>query len=339
MAAAGPRILILRFSSLGDVVLASSLLDGVLAAEPRARIVFATKQSFAPLFAADPRLERVEALAEGRGAFRALLRRLEAFDADWILDAHGSLRSRALTAFLPPAQLRRVQKDAWQRLAFVHLRHRNSALRRHQLDRFAALLENGQARPPRLHVAPQAAAAARARLGNAAWIAVAPGARHATKQWHPERFAQVTRQLCERHGARALIVGNANERVLCADLTAAIGSPALDLCAQLELDALAAHLAQCRLLLCNDSGLLHMAEAVGTPVLAVFGPTSREFGFFPSLPESRVIEHALACRPCSRTGSRPCHMPERWCMNRSTPELVASQLELQWQRIVSAASS
>lgn len=338
MATAQPRILILRFSSLGDVVLASSLFDGVRVEFPTASLVFTTKESFAPLFAHDPRLSAVEALAPGPGGFRDLWRRLERFEPDAIVDAHASLRSLALVALLPPVPVRRIAKDSWQRLAFVYLRLRSEALQRHQLDRLAALLEKGTPRPPRLHLHPPTIAAATARLGNEAWIAVAPGARHATKQWDAARFAHTTRELCKRHGARALVVGSPAERELCAQVAMAIGAAALDLSGQLRLDELAAHLAACRLLLCNDSGLLHVAEAVGTPVLALFGPTSREFGFYPVLPQSRVVEHALPCRPCSRTGARACHMPERWCMTRSTADLVGSQLELQWQRLDRASS-
>ena len=152
-----PRILILRFSSLGDVVLASSLLEILRKHQPGARIVLATKAAYAPLFAEDPRIERVEAL--DRRGFGDLLRRLEDFEADWILDAHGSLRSRLLCALLPPAKMDRIAKDGWQRLAFVHARLRTRALRLHQLDRYAALV-GAPAAPPR--VFPSAAAQARA---------------------------------------------------------------------------------------------------------------------------------------------------------------------------------
>jgi heptosyltransferase-2 len=83
-------------------------------------------------------------------------------------------------------------------------------------------------------------------------------------------------------------------------------------------------LAECRLLLTNDSGLLHVAEAVGTPVVALFGPTVREFGYFPLLPASRVLEKSLECRPCSRNGKRPCHRGDLACLRDITPDQVAA---------------
>jgi ADP-heptose:LPS heptosyltransferase len=81
-----------------------------------------------------------------------------------------------------------------------------------------------------------------------------------------------------------------------------------------DLLELAQDLADSDRLLCNDSGLLHLAEAVGTPVVALFGPTTRAWGYFPLDPRSRVIETELACRPCSRNGGRPCRLQHRLCM-------------------------
>lgn len=75
-------------------------------------------------------------------------------------------------------------------------------------------------------------------------------------------------------------------------------------------------LARCRVAVTNDSGLLHLSEAVGTPVVALFGPTVRAFGYFPLLASSLALERELDCRPCSRTGSRPCHRGDLACLDR-----------------------
>jgi heptosyltransferase-2 len=69
-----------------------------------------------------------------------------------------------------------------------------------------------------------------------------------------------------------------------------------------------------------------MAEAVGTPVLALFGPTVREFGYFPIRPGSRVMERSLDCRPCSRNGKRPCHRGDLACLRDIPPDEVLAAL-------------
>jgi heptosyltransferase-2 len=94
----------------------------------------------------------------------------------------------------------------------------------------------------------------------------------------------------------------------------------------LSLVEVARELARCRALATNDSGLLHLAEATGTPVLAFFGPTVRAFGYFPRLPRSRVLEHEIACRPCSRNGKRPCHRGDLACLENIAPATAVAAL-------------
>ena len=85
-------------------------------------------------------------------------------------------------------------------------------------------------------------------------------------------------------------------------------------------------LSECSRLVTNDSGLLHVAEAVGTPVLAFFGPTVREFGYYPVLAGSREMEKTLDCRPCSRNGKRPCHRKDLACLRDISPTEAYSVL-------------
>ena len=72
------------------------------------------------------------------------------------------------------------------------------------------------------------------------------------------------------------------------------------------------------------------AEELKLPVVAVFGPTVRAWGYFPLDPRSRVVEKDVACRPCSKAGERPCRQPETWCLTRSTVDEVTSVVEDAW---------
>jgi heptosyltransferase-2 len=145
----------------------------------------------------------------------------------------------------------------------------------------------------------------------------------------------VGRRLAGERAARVVVVGGPGEESLCEQVASGIEG-ARPLAGPLPLDRLAGLLARCTSTLCNDSGLMHLSEAVNTPVVAVFGPTSRELGFYPTHPDSVVIEQDVPCRPCSRTGARPCHQPQNWCMTWSTADLVRSRLEAQWERILQA---
>jgi ADP-heptose:LPS heptosyltransferase len=102
---------------------------------------------------------------------------------------------------------------------------------------------------------------------------------------------------------------------------------AVSLAGELDLLATAAALVHCEVVVTNDSGLLHVAEAVGRPVVALFGPTSPQFGYAPFRPDSRLLRRPPPCSPCSKNGARPCHRPTHACMDDMPPDWVASEVE------------
>jgi heptosyltransferase-2 len=92
----------------------------------------------------------------------------------------------------------------------------------------------------------------------------------------------------------------------------------------------AALLQLCHLLLSNDSGLMHMATALRVPVVAIFGPTVQEFGFYPFKASAQVVSTALACRPCSTKGSTRCPRGHHQCMQQVTVAQVLAAASKLW---------
>jgi ADP-heptose:LPS heptosyltransferase len=294
-------------------------------------VTWVTKEEFAPLLREDPRVHRLVELRRGASLF-ALAQCLEPLRFDLILDAHGSLRSRMLPWLLQPVPIRRLAKDTPARLWRLATGRRTSALRRRMTDRLLDLLDTGpiQARP-RIVVPGRAERVAGELLGgDRPWLAVAPGARHGPKRWPVERFAAVVRRFQQEHESGVVILGGPGEEELGARIARDAAGPCVDWTGLRDLAELAGVLQRSRWLLCNDSGLLHLSEAVGTPVLALFGPTSRDWGYFPLDERSAVVDHELECRPCSRNGARACRLPEQLCMTRSTVDLVYATLEERW---------
>ena len=124
-------------------------------------------------------------------------------------------------------------------------------------------------------------------------LALAPGARWPTKRWPVERFAAVAEALALAQGAGVVILGGAEDAALAAALCQRLSVPVLDSTGQLSLMHTAALLQRCRLLLSNDSGLMHLATALQVPVVAIFGPTVQEFGFYPFHATSTGHQHPL----------------------------------------------
>jgi heptosyltransferase-2 len=162
--------------------------------------------------------------------------------------------------------------------------------------------------------------------GSERFLTVAPGASRPTKRWPVQGFIAAAGEAAGPHLTVAVLGDDKDHEVaqrLVHGLSAA-GTRAVDLTGRLSLLGSAAVIERARALLTNDSGLMHVADALDVPLAAVFGPTSRELGFFPSGPNARVIERTgLACRPCTLHGDQSCPRGHHACMLELAPDEVA----------------
>ena len=149
------------------------------------------------------------------------------------------------------------------------------------------------------------------------FFALAPGARWGTKRWpfYPDLAAALTEPL--------VVLGGADDAGLGAAIVARAPARSWNAAGNLPLTVSAALLERAALLVTNDSAPLHLATALGIPVVAVFGPTVAAFGFGPVWPGDRVIEHpALSCRPCHHHGPETCPLSHHRCMREIGVEQV-----------------
>jgi lipopolysaccharide heptosyltransferase II len=331
------RILVVRLSSLGDIVLTSSFLRSCAEHFPEALVSFVVREDLVDVAAALPNVARVVAVRRDLSlqGLLALASQLALDGYDHVFDLHHSMRARILVRGMHGELRPGFSKQEVPRWALVHL-HRDV------YDRFGGarslrerLLEplRRMGLEPRLHATelrlPAEArerAAAALRAGGArpgeTLLALAPGSRWPSKCWPAERYAALVERLASRPDLRFVLTGGESERSLA--YIAALGAPkrCIDLCGRLDMIGTAAALERCSMLVGNDSGLLHVAEAVGRPVVAFFGPTAPQFGYLPYLDESRVLRQPPPCSPCSKNGSRPCFRPTHECMENITVEVA-----------------
>ena len=324
------RILVLRLSSLGDVILCSSFLRSLHEHFPEASIDFVVRQDLEPVAAMLPRVERIIAIGRD-SSLAALLGRsgeLAARNYEHVFDLHQSMRSRLLVSRMRGRVRPGFGKQLLPRWALVHL-HRDwygrfggaRSLRERMLEPLRQLGLPARLQPTELRV-PEGARREAATLlersvpSASRWIGVVPGARWPSKRW--TGFAELVPALASDAGSAFAVLGSQEDAPLASAVARAAGSRAVSLAGRLDLAGTAAVLALCDLVITNDSGLLHMAEAVGRPVLAFFGSTSPAFGYAPYRPESRFLYHPPRCSPCSKNGSRPCHRPTHECMHDIT---------------------
>jgi heptosyltransferase-2 len=145
-------------------------------------------------------------------------------------------------------------------------------------------------------------------------VSIAAGSKWPTKQWGLDKFVELTRRLIEDRDIHIVLHGNTEERRDAEVIVGLFPGRVTNLAGHVGILESAAVIERSAVFVGNDSGLMHLSEAVGTPVVALFGPTVEQFGYFPSLPSSKVVERALPCRPCSRNGRRPCPRGSQECL-------------------------
>ncbi len=328
-----PASLVVQTSFLGDVVLTTPLVRELAARGPVDVVV---RPDAAAVLAGHPDVRRVVVYDKrgrdaGLGGLWRLARRLRAggpYAAAYM--AQGSPRSAAL-ALLAGCGVR-VGFDTSRQARALYTRVVRFRRDRHHAERLWALARPDDAPSaaqvrPRLHPGAGERAAVDALLGDfggaGGFVAVAPGSVWATKRWpfYPELGAALA-------GAwPVVVVGGPGDRELAAAVVAACPpGRALDATGRLSLLASAELLGRARLLVTNDSAPLHLASAVGTPTLALFGPTVPAFGFGPLAPGSATAGvDDLPCRPCDAHGPRVCPLGHWRCMREQGPDAVAAR--------------
>ena len=326
--------LVIQTAFLGDVVLTTPLLAALAARHGPVDVV--TTPAAAPLVETHPAVRRVvpydkRGRDRGWAGLRALARRLRSEHYERAYLPHRSLRTAAL-ALLARVPVRIGFHDGWP---FFYTEVRRHPPEGHEVDRLLALAEQPSAAyAPTLHPTPEDVRVAGAVLKaagideGAPFVAVAPGSIWGSKRW--PYYGELASRLT---GVTVVVVGGPEDAGLGEEIVRAVAggtgqSKAVNVCGKLTLRQSAALIGRARVLVTNDSAPLHVATAMGTPIVALFGPTLPEFGFSPI----RVGDVALGvagldCRPCSRHGPPSCPLGHHRCMRDLGPEAVTAAIE------------
>ncbi|HEX9780913.1 MAG TPA: lipopolysaccharide heptosyltransferase II [bacterium] len=308
-------ILVIRLDRLGDVVLSTPVLRVLRRARPESRLAVMVRPPCRDVVEAHPDVDEV-ILYDKEGAHRsaaatiAFARALRGrFDAALVL--HPSNRSHWIPWLAGiPVRIGYDRKSGW--LLTHRMPHRKQEGERHEAAYTLELVRPLGIEPPAVAeasvpVSPEAFRRVGAVLSEAGIgpevrpLAVHPSASCVSKRWMPERFAAVADRLAGDLGERIVLVGGKPDAVHAAATASAMRAPAVNLAGRLTVAELIALLSRCRLLLSNDSGPVHLAAAVGTPVVDIFGRNQR--GLSPlrwgPLGDGHVILHKeVGCVTC-----------------------------------------
>lgn len=323
--------LVIQTSFLGDTVLTTPLL--VQLARRGAVDVVVTPAS-AALLANHPAVRRIIAYDKrgadrGLAGFLAIGRRLREEHYDVAFLAQGSLRSGALALLSRAPSRVGFDTSAGRWFYTKRVEYRDDLHHAARLLRLAR--PNGRPATfdeltPSLYPGDAERSAVDGVLREAGvrsgdvLVAVAPGSVWGTKRW--PYYAELATMLAAR--ARVVVIGGAEDKELASAIVAA-APQAIDATGKLSLLASAELIGRAAVIVTNDSAPLHLASAMGTPTVAIFGPTVPAFGFGPLAPSSTVAGHeALPCRPCDRHGPERCPLGHHKCMHELDAAGIAS---------------
>ena len=318
--------LVIQTAFLGDVVLSTPLLSAL--AERHGAVDVVTTPLAAPLLETHPAVRQVfpydkRGADRGWGGLRSLARRLreQAYAQAYL--PHRSLRSAAL-AMLARIPARIGFAGGW---SFLYTEARPKPRTGHETDRLLALA-NGAPGLYRPHLRPTSEDQQVADgLISGDFVALAPGSIWGSKRW--PYYAELASKLA----AAVVVVGGPDDAALGNEIVRAVEggqgrSRAVNACGRLTLRQSAALIGRATLLVTNDSAPLHLATAMGTPVVSLFGPTVTEFGFGPLRSGDVALGvEGLECRPCSPHGPPACPLGHHRCMRELTVSAVLAAIE------------
>ena len=337
------RILVRAPNWIGDAVMAVPTLSALRARFPESRITLLAKPPVAALFEHHPAIDRlwvyespgrhagwiglwrlIRSIREGRFDLAFLLQ--NAFEAALITAAAGIPERVGYAAdgrrFLLTESLDKKSAPRHQREAYLHLMALVGSPGRFERSPYLAITEKER----------QAASDFLVAEGIERWeqvIGINPGAAYgSSKRWDPARFAAAADRLLERHPARAVIFGGPAEAAIAEEVRGRMRHPAAVAAGKTTVRMMMALIARCRLFITNDSGPMHIASAVGVPVVAVFGPTNPD-ATSPAGADDLIVRNKVECAPCTH---RECPIDHR-CMTGVSVEAVVEAAERQLARL------
>lgn len=310
------KILIIRLSSLGDILLTTPVIRAISKKHPNSQIDYVVKRQYSSSLQYNPHISTMY-LYEKKKA-KSIKDQISKVKYDLVIDLQNNLRSCALTFGLG-TEIKRFKKPTFKKLLLVWtkinlLKEIKPIPMRYAETATLQLDDNGLDLFIPENINPKL-------ITGKKYIGICPGAKHFTKRWPEKYFIELGNRFSSQNFA-VVIFGGKEDQELCKAISSKI-KDSINLCNNDDLLQTARDMKQCQHIICNDSGLMHTATAVGVRITAIFGSSVSEFGFIPYLADNSILENnSLSCRPCSHIGRSSCPLTHFKCMKEIKPNTV-----------------
>ncbi len=316
------NILIIRLSSLGDALLTIPVIKSLKRNFSDKNFSFVINKNYADAIRFNPYLKSIYEYDKNNP--QAAIEELKKQNFDFVIDLQNNRRSKKITravnlnftAFKKPTLnkflLVNFKINRFEKIKSIPELYAGSIDEKLAVsyEDFEFFLPDGKAEwKPRKNK-----------------ICICPGAQHFTKRYPVEYFIEFS-EYAASDGFEIVALGGSSDKQICAEIsekTAVVKNKSVDD----DLFALAREMQTCEVAICNDSGLMHLATAIGVPVIAIFGSSVKEFGFAPFTSRSLLLENnSLSCKPCSHIGRESCPKGHFKCMKEIKPKYLFEEFK------------
>jgi lipopolysaccharide heptosyltransferase II len=328
------KILVVRLSSIGDIILTTPLLRSLKNKFPQAYITYLIKKQFAELLADSPYIDDLITFdkRDGFGGLKRIKSYLATQRFDIYIDIHKNWRSRYLGFGMHAKKNRTYSKYIFKRTLLIcfkiNLYKRIIPVYERYFEAVSDFGIQYDGLGTQISVPDNKSEKVKEILTatgysfNDPLVIICPSATYTNKRWKKDGFIETAQYLIQHQSAYIVILGGREDMYICSQIASAIGKRAVSMAGMLSLSESAALLKFGFLIIANDSGLLHLAQSQKRPVIGIYGPTTRELGYYPIEGNSTVIEAKVGCRPCTHNGLNRCPRKHFRCMNDITSERV-----------------
>jgi len=323
------KILIVRFSSIGDIVLTSSVVRCVKQQLPNSEIHFLTKQAFRSVVEHNPNIDKVITI---QSSIKEITSELKEENYDQIVDLHNNLRTRSLSLRLrrPTTRFPKLNWEKWKLVKFK----KDSMPDVHVVERYfeavrkLGVTSDGKRGDFPIPQSENVDVKAHFGIDAGAFIALVIGAKFGTKQLPIDKLVE----LIDLSKEPVLLIGGPDDQQLGEEIVKKVDHPnTFNSCGKFSILGSASILKQSRIVVTNDTGMMHIAACFDVPIISIWGNTVPELGMYPYRPNeaSSYSIHevkGLNCRPCSKIGYAECPKGHFDCMMKQDLDSIVGKL-------------
>jgi ADP-heptose:LPS heptosyltransferase len=319
------KFLIIRFSSIGDIVLTTPVVRCLKQQIEGAEVHYVTKKAYSSVVSSNPYIDNVHLLED---SLTDLVKKLKEEDFDYIIDLHHNLRSLYVKKKLKilSFSFNKINIEKWLMVTFKI----NKLPKKHIVDRYFKTLNlfdiNNDNKGLDFFIEPQNEIDPNTLPASfqSGYVAIVIGAKHATKQLPENKLVE----LCKKLNYPTILMGGPEDKEPAEEVIRKTSLGHLyNACGKYNLQQSASLIKQAKVVITHDTGLMHIAAAFKKKIISIWGNTIPEFGMYPYLPGGTFYKFEvddLKCRPCSKIGYRKCPKKHFYCMNNQNIEGIAN---------------